>query len=100
MSSRFFQNTACEFFPCHNGVAEKDFNCLFCYCPLYVLGKNCGGNFEYTEEGIKSCENCSFPHYSENYDQVIARFPEIAAVVQRTDKEKKQGPNIAVCSED
>ena len=89
MSSRFFQNTACEFFPCHKDVAEKDFNCLFCYCPLYTLGKSCGGNCEYTAEEIKSCENCSFPHNRENYDQVIARFPEISAVAQRTDKEKQ-----------
>mgnify|MGYP003176167018 CR=1 FL=1 len=34
----FFQNRACEYFPCHKGVADEDFNCLFCYCPLYLLG--------------------------------------------------------------
>ena len=34
----FFQHRACEFFPCHKGVPEEDFNCLFCYCPLYALG--------------------------------------------------------------
>lgn len=33
----FFQNRACEYFPCHKGVADEDFNCLFCYCPLYLL---------------------------------------------------------------
>ena len=27
----FFQNRACEYFPCHKGVADEDFNCLFCY---------------------------------------------------------------------
>ncbi len=38
----FFQNKECEYFPCHKGVKEEDFNCLFCYCPLYTLGKHCG----------------------------------------------------------
>ena len=27
---QFIQNRACEYFPCHKGVAEEDFNCLFC----------------------------------------------------------------------
>ena len=36
---RFFQHRACEFFPCHKGVEEEQFSCLFCYCPLYALGK-------------------------------------------------------------
>ena len=87
-SSRFFQNTACEFFPCHQGVAEEDFNCLFCYCPLYALGKNCGGDCEYTAKGIKNCENCTFPHRKENYEKIIACFPEIAGVVEREDRER------------
>ena len=44
----FFQNRACEFFPCHKGADAENFNCLFCYCPLYALGRKCGGNFRYT----------------------------------------------------
>ena len=43
----FFQNRACEYFPCHKGVADEDFNCLFCYCPLYLLGDECGGKRKY-----------------------------------------------------
>ena len=50
---QFFQNRQCEYFPCHQGIAEADFNCLFCFCPLYALGKACGGNCVYTEQGIK-----------------------------------------------
>ena len=42
---RFFQHSACEFFPCHKTDRPEDFNCLFCYCPLYALGRRCGGNF-------------------------------------------------------
>ena len=81
----FFQNKACEYFPCHTGVPEEDFNCLFCYCPLYALGRACGGNYVYTEENIKSCMNCTFPHESENYEKITARFGEIRAVVMKTD---------------
>ena len=58
----FFQHRDCEYFPCHTGVAEEEFNCLFCYCPLYCLGENCGGDFVYLEDGTKSCLNCAFPH--------------------------------------
>ena len=53
-SYRFFQNTACVYYPCHQGVGE-DFNCLFCYCPLYALGDQCGGQFVYLPNGVKSC---------------------------------------------
>ena len=45
----FFQNRDCEYFPCHQGADPENFNCLFCYCPLYALGEKCGGNFRYTE---------------------------------------------------
>ena len=76
----FFQNRACEKFPCHKGVPEEDFNCLFCYCPLYALGDKCGGNFHYTGKGSKSCVDCNFPHKRENYDAVLARYPELAAL--------------------
>ena len=87
--SRFFQNTDCEFFPCHQGVPEEDFNCLFCYCPLYTLGRNCGGNCTYTENGVKSCRDCAFPHRRKNYDRIIARFPDIREVVRRMDGESE-----------
>ena len=67
----YFKNTECKYFPCHGGV--DDFNCLFCYCPLYHL-ENCPGNPVYKEkEGdlVKVCTNCIFPHQSMNYDTVI-----------------------------
>ena len=85
--SCFFQNRACEHFPCHKGIPEDEFNCLFCFCPLYALGKKCGGNFIYTEKGRKSCENCTFPHRIENYDKLLARYGEICAVVRCMDQE-------------
>ena len=78
----FFQHRACEFFPCHAGVPEADFNCLFCYCPLYALGSKCGGNCVYLASGVKSCEHCAFPHRRENYPKVLARFSELAALAR------------------
>ena len=39
----FFQHKECEFFPCHPTDHPEDFNCLFCYCPLYALGTNARG---------------------------------------------------------
>ena len=79
----FFQHRGCEFFPCHKGVPEEDFNCLFCYCPLYALGEKCGGACVYLESGVKSCERCAFPHRRENYAAVLARFPELAALAAK-----------------
>ena len=40
----WFQNKECEYFPCHKGVREEEFNCLFCYCPLYRM-PDCRGGF-------------------------------------------------------
>ena len=85
----FFANRACRYFPCHTGVPEEEFNCLFCYCPLYTLGRKCGGNYVYTQKNIKSCKDCTFPHRRENYDKVTGRFKEIAEVVRMTDGERK-----------
>ena len=79
----FTQNRQCAYFPCHSGVKASDFNCLFCYCPLYALGERCGGNFTYTAKGVKDCSNCAFPHRRENYKAVLARFPEIAKLAAR-----------------
>lgn len=77
-----FQNRECEYFPCHAGADKENFNCLFCYCPLYALGRKCGGNFRYTESGIKDCTNCQFPHKQENYDKIMARFQEIVELIR------------------
>lgn len=70
-SNRFFENRECQYFPCHKGL--KDFNCLFCYCPMY-LHENCPGNPVYIEKNdkkIKDCTNCTFPHQPENYDKIM-----------------------------
>ena len=86
---KFFQNRQCEYFPCHKGVPEEDFNCLFCFCPLYALGKSCGGNCRYTEEGCKDCSKCTFPHQRRNYEAVVERYEEIMDFVKQIDQTAK-----------
>ena len=70
-SHRFFSNKDCKHFPCHARPGRDDFNCLFCFCPLYHLGERCGGDFTLTEKGVKNCKDCSIPHHPEGYDHVI-----------------------------
>ena len=70
-SYRFFENKECQYFPCHEEIT--DFNCLFCYCPLYRL-EHCPGKPQYLEKNgaaIKVCTDCTFPHKPENYDTII-----------------------------
>ena len=69
-----FTNKKCEYFPCHKTNNVDNFNCLFCFCPLYSMGENCGGNFTYTKEGIKDCSNCLIPHKKENYDYIVGKL--------------------------
>ena len=59
---KFVQNKKCEFFPCHEGVDVEEFNCLFCYCPLYTLKDKCGGNPKFLENGLKDCSDCTVTH--------------------------------------
>ena len=77
-NSSYFNNTECEHYPCHEKGSAEHFNCLFCYCPLYHLGEKCGGTFEYTEKGIKSCENCMLPHVQQNYDRVLETLKKLS----------------------
>ncbi len=80
---KFFQNKKCEFFPCHKTSNEENFNCLFCYCPLYALGEKCGGNFKYIDGGIKDCANCLVPHSPKGYDYIISKYSEIMELAKK-----------------
>ena len=79
----FFQNRDCEYFPCHETKHPEDFNCLFCYCPLYMLGRKCGGNFTYLESGVKDCSECLVPHRRENYNAICGKMSEVLELVRR-----------------
>lgn len=70
-SHAFFSNTACRYYPCHEGLEE--INCLFCFCPLYPL-KSCPGAPQMIESGgrlIRDCSGCTFPHRAENYEKIL-----------------------------
>ena len=85
-SYRFYQNRDCEYFPCHKVQNEAEFNCLFCFCPLYALGSGCGGNCSYTEKGIKDCSNCLLPHSPKGYDYITGKFKEVAEIAKANRK--------------
>lgn len=87
----FFQHKGCECFPCHQIENPKDFNCLFCYCPLYALGENCGGNFSYTEKGIKNCAACTVPHRRENYGRILSQMRRLQKLAQQTLPDSESG---------
>ena len=69
-SYRFFANTSCKYYPCHEGIS--DFNCLFCYCPFYLKEKCPGQPSFWKSKGriIKDCSACTFPHRPESYDVI------------------------------
>lgn len=76
---KFNQHKTCEFFPCHQGLAPEAFNCLFCYCPLYMLGNACGGDFKETN-GYKDCSGCTKPHDAGGYDFIMSKMGQVMAV--------------------
>ena len=83
----FFQNTKCEYFPCHEGADPERFSCLFCYCPLYALGDRCGGSFRYTAKGIKDCSGCLRPHLRENYSVILGKMGDVLELAKKDRKE-------------
>ncbi len=73
-SDRYFKNTECKYYPCHDMIKGGDFNCLFCYCPLNCYD-DCPGTPKFIKmssgKTIKDCKECTFPHEPENYDRII-----------------------------
>ena len=79
---KFFANTSCEYFPCHKLPQQGNFNCLFCYCPLYAMDEDCGGIFTHIDSGVKCCSQCHLPHLPEYYDIIIHKLGKIACPPQ------------------
>lgn len=73
-SNEFIQNKACAYFPCHKTNDVENFNCLFCYCPLYFL-EECGGNKK-DFNGIKDCSDCLVPHGKNGYETINRKIRE------------------------
>ena len=79
----YCQNRDCPYFPCHKVEEGEDFNCFFCFCPLYPLGEECGGRYSYTDKGIKDCSNCPLPHLNGGYEFVLNKLPKIAELAKK-----------------
>jgi hypothetical protein len=79
----YFQNSRCEYFPCHKLPENGFFNCLFCYCPLYALGDKCGGNFKFIAGGVKDCSACGLPHSEAGYAYITRKYPEIMEIAKQ-----------------
>ena len=79
----FFQNRECEYFPCHAGADPENFNCLFCFCPLYALGDQCEGNFRYLDNGVKDCSGCLRPHRRGNYGDICEKLGEVLELAKK-----------------
>ncbi|TJX13542.1 metal-binding protein [Tissierella creatinini] len=73
-SYRFYRNLDCSYFPCHKVENEEEFNCMFCYCPLYFF-KDCGGNYK-DKFSIKDCSKCLIPHRPKGYDYINDKIRE------------------------
>lgn len=76
---KFVQNSQCEYFPCHKIEKEESFNCLFCFCPLYMLKDQCGGKFKYKKD-VKDCTDCDIPHHPNSHAFIMKRMKEIIAI--------------------
>lgn len=87
-SYRFFCNKDCQYFPCHETDDPDNFNCLFCYCPLYALGDKCGGNFKYIGGVCKDCSDCKVPHIPKNYDYIISRYTDVMDLAAKNGPER------------
>lgn len=77
-SYQFFYNKDCEYFPCHKTDNPNDFNCMFCYCPLYLMGDLCGGHFDIIRGsngvGIKDCSRCMIPHSPNGWSYIVKKL--------------------------
>lgn len=85
-SYKFFKNIDCKYIPCHETENIEDFNCMFCFCPLYYL-EDCGGNYSYID-GIRNCSSCLIPHEPEGYHYIMKRI--IAENNKRKSKDIKE----------
>lgn len=90
---RYFKNDKCEFFPCHKVSDTDEFNCLFCYCPLYALGDKCGGNFGVIVNGIKDCSQCLIPHKENSLDYIMSKWQQITDMLKEQQEKKERNIN-------
>ena len=68
----FRKTKAVNIFPVTKPLTKK-ISIVFCYCPLYALKGDCGGNY-FKNNGIKDCSNCLIPHLDGGYEKVMAKI--------------------------
>lgn len=83
----FFSHRECEYYPCHQVKYSEQFNCLFCFCPLYCLGKKCGGNYNYFGD-MKDCSKCMVPHLPDSYGYIMNKYSDIIAALSKMEGEE------------
>ena len=94
MGCKCFSNTDCEYYPCHHLSDGSAFNCLFCYCPLYALGKDCGGHFRFLPDGVKDCSLCNLPHRGDDgWKFVQSRIGTLIARTRDVKEGEQQQPS-------
>lgn len=73
-----YSNEECPYYPCHSTEEMEnpnEFNCLFCYCPLYWL--ECPGIYTVLPSinGVirKDCSGCLVPHdgYCNSWSRMV-----------------------------
>ena len=84
---KFFSHKQCEYYPCHQ---LDEINCLFCYCPLYIL-KDCKGNYKMIGD-IKDCSGCTLPHQKESYDYIISRYQDVIKAFHKDTNDNIEAP--------
>ena len=70
----FFCNRDCQFFPCHEKADPENFNCMFCYCPLYALGRD--------------CSDCTLPHSEAGYAYITRNYEKILDHLRKLEEGK------------
>jgi Zn-finger protein len=73
-SYKFFQNKQCVYFPCHKGISTDKFNCMYCFCPQYLI-KDCIGKPKWVGHfnKIKDCSNCLVNHGPNSYEAIVEK---------------------------
>lgn len=91
MDHTSFFNLSCKYYPCH-GMSEGQ-NCMFCYCPLYFLPIECGGNYKLLNNGLKDCSSCTKPHEVNGWKFVTDKLIEYHSILNnksQTIEQKKE----------
>lgn len=86
-SYRFYMNTDCTYFPCHKVDNTEEFNCMFCYCPLYFI-EDCGGNHD-CSNGFKDCTYCTIPHIPKGYDFINEKIVKVLKAMRQKKESSK-----------